>query len=66
MKWILRYLRGTTNVGLVYDRGGGTSSCVVGYMDFDYAGDLDKSRSLTGYVFTLVVPLVGKRLYSRR
>ncbi|KAK4386042.1 Retrovirus-related Pol polyprotein from transposon TNT 1-94 [Sesamum angolense] len=26
---------------------------VVGYVDFDYAGDLDDRRSTTGYVFTL-------------
>ena len=26
---------------------------VVGYCDLDYAGDLDKRRSTTGYVFTL-------------
>ena len=26
---------------------------VVGYCDSDYAGDLDKCRSTTGYVFTL-------------
>jgi len=25
----------------------------VGYVDADFAGDLDKKRSLTGYVFTL-------------
>ena len=30
-----------------------TSQCVVGYVDSDYTGDLDKSRSTTGYVFTL-------------
>lgn len=26
---------------------------VKGYMDVDYARDLDKRRSLTGYLFTL-------------
>jgi hypothetical protein len=53
IKWILRYLQGTINVGLVYDRGSGISSSIVGYVDLDYAGDSDKRRSLTGFVFTL-------------
>ena len=29
------------------------SDSVVGYVDSDFAGDLDKRRSLTGYLFTL-------------
>ncbi|KAF2308887.1 hypothetical protein GH714_022772 [Hevea brasiliensis] len=29
------------------------SDSVVGYMDSDFARDLDKRRSLTGYLFTL-------------
>jgi len=53
VKWILRYLRGTTDVDLVYDKGSGFNSNVIGYVDSDYAGDLDKRRSLTGFVFTL-------------
>jgi hypothetical protein len=53
VKWILHYLWGTTDVGLVYDRGSGISSSVIGYVDSNYAGDLDKIRSLTGFVFTL-------------
>ena len=53
VKWILRYLRGTIDVGLVYDRRHNTSDGVVGYVDSDYAGDLDKRRSLTRYIFTL-------------
>jgi len=52
VKWILRYLRGTTDIGLVYDKGSGVNSHVIGYVDSDYAGDLDKRRSLTGFVFT--------------
>ncbi|KAL5768311.1 hypothetical protein ACOSQ2_015094 [Xanthoceras sorbifolium] len=50
VKWILRYLRGTSEACLEFSR---SSSSLVGFVDSDYAGDLDKRRSLTGYVFTL-------------
>lgn len=53
MKWNLYYLIGTTDIGLVYDRGSNTYNNIIGYVDFDYAGDLDW-WSLTGYVFTLL------------
>lgn len=50
VKRILRYLKGTSDVALCY----GGSECIVrGYVDSDYAGDLDKRKSTTGYVFTL-------------
>jgi hypothetical protein len=32
---------------------GRTGKGLVGYMDLDYVGDLDKRRSLIGYVFTV-------------
>uniref|UniRef100_A0A3Q7EXK7 Reverse transcriptase Ty1/copia-type domain-containing protein n=1 Tax=Solanum lycopersicum TaxID=4081 RepID=A0A3Q7EXK7_SOLLC len=51
VKRIFRYLRGTSDVGLSY--GGDTQCLVTGYSDFDYAGDVDTRRSMTGYVFTL-------------
>ncbi len=47
---ILRYLRGTTNVHLEFGKSKGN---VVGYVDSDFVDDLDKKRSITGYVFTL-------------
>ncbi|XP_057976164.1 secreted RxLR effector protein 161-like [Malania oleifera] len=47
------YLRGTSYVGLVFERSSvDTSKSVVGFMDFDYAEDMDKRRSLTDYIFT--------------
>ncbi|GKV26776.1 hypothetical protein SLEP1_g36011 [Rubroshorea leprosula] len=53
MKWILWYLRGTVDVGLVYDRSVDPSGNVVRFVNSDFTGDLDKRRSTTRYVFTL-------------
>ncbi|XP_058202223.1 secreted RxLR effector protein 161-like [Rhododendron vialii] len=54
VKWILRYIQGTVNVGLKFGRDQKFGDqLAVGYVDSDYAGDLDKRRSTTGYVFTM-------------
>ncbi|VVA40018.1 PREDICTED: Retrovirus-related, partial [Prunus dulcis] len=53
VKWILRYILGTVDVGLLFQHDKVTGQCVVGYVDSDYAGDLDKRRSTTGFVFTI-------------
>lgn len=50
VKRILRYIKGTSNVALCY---GGSELTVRGYVDSDFAGDLDKSKSTTGYVYKL-------------
>ncbi len=50
VQWIFRYLRGSSNACLQFGKSG---DGLVGYVDSDYAGDLDKRRSLTGYVFTV-------------
>ena len=52
MKWILQYLLKTVDVGLVFERDDRLGQCMIGYVDSDYAGDLDKRRSTTGYMFT--------------
>ncbi|GKD76273.1 retrovirus-related pol polyprotein from transposon TNT 1-94, partial [Tanacetum coccineum] len=52
VKWILRYLKGASNICLVYD-GKGHGDGLVGYSDSDYGGDLVKQRSLTCFIFTL-------------
>ena len=64
MKWILKYLQGTQQYGLVFggQPGGHESNSMEfsrgmgpleGYVDASYAGDLDTRRSMTGYVFCL-------------
>lgn len=58
-KWILRYLKGTIDVGLKYTGSDYSKVEVEGYCDSDYAGDLTKRRSLTGYVFTIGGNLVS-------
>ena len=48
IKWILIYLKFTSNFCLEF---GKTNNTLVSFVDSDYAGDLDRRRSLTGYVF---------------
>uniref|UniRef100_A0A2N9FGL6 CCHC-type domain-containing protein n=1 Tax=Fagus sylvatica TaxID=28930 RepID=A0A2N9FGL6_FAGSY len=52
VKWIFRYLKGTAEHGILFSRQPGTNS-VVGYVDADYAGEVDDRRSTTCYVFTI-------------
>ena len=53
-KWILRYIKGTVNLGLKFERNRkNVERFLVGYTDSDFAGDLDNRRSTTGYVFTM-------------
>nr|GEY39871.1 copia LTR rider [Tanacetum cinerariifolium] len=42
VKWILKYLRGTAKVGLVYGTNPGNHVDVTGFVDSDYAKDPDK------------------------
>ena len=49
VKWIFRYLTGTRDFGILFDQRASTEA--VGYVDSDYAGDLDSRKSMTGYVF---------------
>jgi hypothetical protein len=52
IKWIFRYLKGTTDYDITFVRQKSDLS-VVEYVDADYTGDLDDRRSTTSYVFTL-------------
>jgi len=54
VKWVLRYLRGTARLDLIIRRlKTGNFRVLQGYVDADYARDLNQRRSTTGYVLTV-------------
>nr|BAG74297.1 polyprotein [Neopyropia yezoensis] len=48
-KGVLRYLRGTRNMGITY----GKEANLEGWVDSDFAGDTQSRKSTTGFVVTL-------------
>ncbi|OAE35298.1 hypothetical protein AXG93_392s1470 [Marchantia polymorpha subsp. ruderalis] len=52
-KWIMRYIKGSLDTGLLFDARSNNASSLLEYVDVDYGGNLDRQRSTTGYVFTL-------------
>ena len=50
VKWILRYLKGLLDICLYFT---GASLKLQGYVDADFAGDIDSRKSTTKFVFTL-------------
>jgi len=61
MKRVFRYLRGTTSYGLCYQRRLGLDRVldIHGFVDADWAGDLDRRRYTSGYVFNLFVGAIS-------
>ena len=53
LKYLLRYINGSANVGLSYKKRFNTLD-LVGYVDSDFAGERDTRKSTTGLFFTLV------------
>jgi hypothetical protein len=57
VKWIIHYLKGTSHFGLLFDKNSvneiGVMGFVEGFVDSNFAGDLDKIRSISGYMFSL-------------
>ena len=58
----MRYILGTADLGLKFKLDDIVGSHLVGYVDSDFASDLDKRRSTTGYMFTLAKAPVSWRL----
>jgi len=51
MKWILKYLKGTSRVCLCFRSG---KPVLNGYTDANMAGDVDSRKSTSGYMMTFV------------
>ena len=49
MKRVLRYLKGTVDLGLMYKKG--SDFPVMGYSDVSHGDDVDTRKGRTGYVF---------------
>jgi len=49
VKWIMRYLCGTSSLKLCFGSG---KPILVGYTKSDMAGDIDSRRSTSGYLIT--------------
>ena len=58
VKWILRYLRGTSNVCIEY---GENNKGLHGFVDSNFGGDLDQRKSTSGYVFCLGGSTISRR-----
>ena len=53
LKWLLRYIKGSVNLCLVFGKQEISSNKLVGYIDANFVGNIDIRKFLTGYVFTL-------------
>ena len=52
LKWVLRYVNGSLESDMKYKKAA-QGDAIMGYVDADYAGNVDTRKSLSGYVFTL-------------
>lgn len=54
LKWILRYLKSSSSVGILYEnKDDFEGEALAGFVDSDYAANLDTRKSQSGYIFYL-------------
>ncbi|KAL2237909.1 UNVERIFIED_CONTAM: Retrovirus-related Pol polyprotein from transposon TNT 1-94 [Sesamum indicum] len=51
LKWLLKYLYGSENVGILFSKRSENTQ-LVGYVDSNYGNDQDSRKSTTSYIFT--------------
>lgn len=52
LKWIFRYIKGSAYYGLMFGKNKNCFNSVEGFVDSDFASNMDIRKSLIGYVFT--------------
>ncbi|XP_052192797.1 secreted RxLR effector protein 161-like [Diospyros lotus] len=52
LKYVLRYINGSADIGLIYKKNCDVFN-LVGYVDSDFAGDRNSQKSTTSFFFTL-------------
>ena len=52
-KRILRYLKGSKELGITYSLKSNSNNYIRGYYDSNYVGDIPTSKSTSGYIFYL-------------
>ena len=58
VKWIFRYLRGTSNDCIEYKK---NNDGLQGFVDSDFGVDLDQTKSTSGYVLCLGGSAISRR-----
>jgi hypothetical protein len=64
LKRTLRYLQGTKNLGLCFNRQEHTS--ITGYSDADWAGDIQTRKSTSGFCFIMAGACITFRVMTQR
>lgn len=60
LKWLLRYLRGADDYGILFrDDASYKGGILLGFYDSDFAGNIDTSKSQTWYIFTMYGSVVS-------
>lgn len=61
VKWILKYLRGVVGHGILYGRVNEATTQVFGFVDSDFARNLDKRRSIIGFMYAFCGAEVSRK-----
>ncbi|XP_075499418.1 secreted RxLR effector protein 161-like [Primulina tabacum] len=53
LKGVFKYLKGSANIGLMFKKRCSLENPIAGYVDSDFAGNIDTRKSFSGFIFTM-------------